>query len=298
MKKLYLLDRNIVDLIDKHNRKATIPDLKRINKLNKLKELDVKGSVFSPLLSIIEGKIKRQQVNDGSYISIKQSSEELVELINSETAIIDTFINHGETDSRFLRTYSHHLAKILSDGEGDKLIEQKEAYITLLKEKVGKLRKTTERLKSYELFKEISNDYNLFKHQPFTLFTLMYIFGSKRSSKLLKFNDPKFVAYNTIADFNHIKALNMLLYTMPLMGNISINFETLDSDIQFINDAISIQNSYYSDSESDTDNTLSTMWIPKTTVIDDEIPSTKDDIDNKELFYRCYKDFYGYDLRN
>lgn len=48
MIELYLLDRNIIDLMNRHNKSYDIPDTKRISMLNKLKELDVKGNKFSP----------------------------------------------------------------------------------------------------------------------------------------------------------------------------------------------------------------------------------------------------------
>ncbi|ECM5832690.1 hypothetical protein YD48_23005, partial [Salmonella enterica subsp. enterica serovar Enteritidis] len=71
MTELYLLDRNIIDLMNKHNNSSNIPEPNRIDMLNKLKALDIKGNTFSPLLSIIEGKTHKKLDSNGKLEIIK-----------------------------------------------------------------------------------------------------------------------------------------------------------------------------------------------------------------------------------
>lgn len=296
MIELYLLDRNIIDLMNRHNKSHDIPDAKRISMLNKLKELDVKGNKFSPLLSLIEGKTYKEQDSNGNLRIIKTPNKKIRELILIESDIVKLFIKDAGSDYDYLTQKANELSKILYESEADRLINEKIAFLNKLQGSIGEIRRTEQRDKAYNEFKDIVSRFKEFKEQPMTVVALMYIFGSQRAAKILKFQDKNFLAYNPIADFNHYKTICQLKFDDNANGKINVHFLSLDSDIEFIQELIHPNMSKVSTLTNYT-NLLATEWNINKELVKNEIPETKGEINNQALFYSCFKDFYGYDIQ-
>ncbi|PXK09675.1 hypothetical protein DMR09_23860 [Klebsiella variicola] len=297
MRTFHLLDRNIVDLMELSNRNSNIPDDKRQKKIAELKSNDLVGNIFSPLLSILEGKIKRDKDTNGRIVAIPPSLAEIKNQIVNEATTVKNFIKNSRTDYDFLLANLDYLSQLLFNKEDDKLIDIKIEYLNKLKEAVGNIVPVNQRESQYKKFKAISNEYKLLKEQPITLFVLMYIFGSNQSANFLKFKRPSFIAYNPISDINHIKDTIKLIHSIDLTQDVSIVFESLDSDIEFISSIINYTSSSSSPNPEDRTVKIITNWTPNLQKMAEEIPETKG-IDNKELFFDCYKDFYEYDPRD
>lgn len=282
--------------MNKHNNSYGIPEDNRINMLKKLKELDVKGNTFSPMLSLIEGKTYKKSDSEGNLQIIKTPNKKIRDLIIQESCTLKKFIKNAESDYEYLTKNVNKISKILYEEEADRLINEKIKYLNKLKETIGEVRSVEQRSKAYNEFKDIAHSFKEFKNQPLTVVTLMYIFGSQRASKLLKFKSKKFLAYNPIADFNHYKTLSQLRYDADAKGKINFHFISLDSDIEFIKELIHPSMSKVSTLTNYT-NLLATEWSINKELVKDEIPETKGEINNQALFYSCFKDFYGYDIQ-
>ncbi|HFV0432579.1 TPA: hypothetical protein ACH7US_004745 [Escherichia coli] len=296
MTELYLLDRNIIDLMNKHNNSSNIPEPNRIDMLNKLKALDIKGNTFSPLLSIIEGKTHKKLDSNGKLEIIKTPNKKIRKLIIEDSEIVKSFIKEANTDYDFLTSNVNKLSKIIYEKETDRLIDKKTKFLDKLQEKIGETKKVEQRENTYYEFKEIVNEFNEFKNQPFTIVALMYIFGSQRAEKILKFKSKNFSSYNPIADFNHYKTTIQLRFDDRLKDNANIHFISLDSDIEFIQHLFHPNNAKISSSTNYT-NTLAIEWTINKNFLQSEIPETKGELNNQELFYSCFQDLYGYDAR-
>lgn len=296
MIELYLLDRNIIDLMNRHNKSYAIPDTKRISMLQKLQELDVKGNTFSPLLSLIEGKTYKEQDSNGKLKLIKTPNKRIRELILNESEIVKSFIKNAESDYDYLTQIANKLSKTLYESEADRLINEKITFLNKLQESIGEIRRVEQRDKAYNEFKEIVSSFKEFKDQPMTVVALMYIFGSQMAAKILKFKSNNFLAYNPIADFNHYKTICQLKFDDNANGKINVHFLSLDSDIEFIQELIQPKISKVSTLTNYT-NLLATEWNINKELVRNEIPETKGEINNQALFYSCFKDFYGYDIQ-
>jgi hypothetical protein len=274
MVELYLLDRNIVDLMRRYNNSEKIPDKKRINTVSKLRELDIKGNIFSPLLSIIEGKTIKETDSNGKIQIIKTPHREIRRLILNESNIVNSFIKNAGTDCEHLISSVKNISKNIYDAENDTLIDEKIRLVDKLQASIGKIRKLEQRRDAYFEFKEIVNEFSYLKNQPFILVSLMYIFGSQRASKVMKFNAKQFVAYNPIADFNHYKTISQLKFNERIKGKLNVNFLSLDSDMDFIQELFNTTSAKLSKSTNFTD-TLSLEWKIKKDTLADEIPEIK-----------------------
>ncbi|MCU1803440.1 hypothetical protein R9X49_01055 [Pectobacterium carotovorum] len=296
MKKAFFLDRNIVDLMSKYNRKCVFDDVKTKEKLDFLLKNDVDGNIFSPFFSLIEGKAIKCKDESGRVYLAKNTNKKIRELIKYEAAIVNDFIKNARTDYDFLVKNEKFLAKNIYEYETDYLINEKINFLNEIKDAISIIKPVSERESEYFKFKEISMRYNQFKQQPFTLMSIMYIFGSPRSSKLLKYPTQKFVAYNVISDFNHMKLFNKVKYTTQVTERFQISFESLDSDIGFINEIFNFNNVTVG-RLTNFSHFLNLEWQPNFERIDNEIPDINKGGDNKDIFYKCFNDFYGYDLK-
>lgn len=295
-RKLLILDRNIISLMNKHNNGSNIPDLKSKNKLQELLSMDKGDSIFTSLFAIIEGKIQKVKLESGVVEILKTPHRKIRKLIKEESSIVKDFVSNATTDYDFLNQNEKKIAKILYEKEHDGFLDDKIRFLGELKDDISVIKPVEDRKKEYKKFKTICEKYNQFKNQPFTLISLMYIFNSSRSAKLLKFSRNDFVAYNTIADFNHIRNLHDLMYNYHVNGKLEMTIISLDSDINFINEIIKFNNGSLQNL-TNFSNYLKLNWRPNPDAIDFEIKKTKDD-SNKIYFYECFKDFYGYDLRD
>lgn len=296
MIELYLLDRNIVDLMRRCNNAEKIPDEKRINMVSRIRELDIEGNKFSPLLSIIEGKTIKKIDSNGNVKVIKTPHKEIRNLILNECDIVNSFIKNANTDVEYLKSLVKTISKIIYDSETDTLIDEKIRLINKLQQNIGEIRKTDQRRDAYFEFKEIVEEFTYLKNQPFILVSLMYIFGSQRASKIMKFNAKDFVAYNPIADFNHYKTISQLKFHERIENKLNVNFISLDSDMDFIQELFNVTFAKSSKSTNFTD-LLSLGWNIKKNTLANEIPGTKGETSNRSLFYSCFHDFYGYDIQ-
>ncbi|MFJ5356324.1 hypothetical protein [Pectobacterium sp. CHL-2024] len=296
MKKIFILDRNIVDLMRKYNNNRIIDNVKAKEKLDFLLQNDVDGNVFSPFFSIVEGKVTKCEDENGRIFLAKNTNKKIRELIKDEASVVNEFIKNARTDYNFLVEKEKSFAKIIYECETDGFIKEKINFLNEIKSSISTIKPVSERESEYFKLKEISMKYSEFKHQPFTLMSIMYIFGSPRSSKLLKYSNQKFVAYNAISDFNHMKLFNKMKYTTPVGEKFKISFESLDSDIDFINEIFTFNNATVGKLTNFSD-FLNLEWQPNFEKINNEIPDINKGGSNKDIFYKCFNDFYDYDLK-
>lgn len=288
-KTLYLIDRNVMILMRNHTQGYSHCDISSQKNLRLLKDKDIINNTFSPLFSIIEGK------GAGS----KMPHKKIRSLIKEEATVVAQFFEKAKTDAFFLIRFEKHIAKMLYEQEHDGFLNEKLRYLDTLRRSLSTLSKVEQRHNAYEIFKNISASFTDFKNQPFTLVCLMFIFGSVKSSNLLKFSKKSFNAYNAIADFNHIKILNKLRFSYPVLSeNYDLKFISFDKDIEFIDNLF-----FYSNSKNSSFSNFTYLnkqiWQPDVLIIESEIPDlVVNGVSNKEVFYTSFKDFYGYDLRN
>jgi len=102
--KLYLLDRNVVILINDKIAGKEIKGSNKIELLERLKSLDQKGNIFSPLLSIMEGEEGRQD-----------SAKEKTNLALKEAKTLHCFFKNARVDSDFIANQAQTIGETFSN---------------------------------------------------------------------------------------------------------------------------------------------------------------------------------------
>ena len=90
--KIYFIDRNVLSLIKESNLRKPQSDKNKLNLLKKLRIIDRKQSIITPMLSVMEGKYRRLQTTE---LEIKEVlDEELLALEKFfQKAVIDRNLN-------------------------------------------------------------------------------------------------------------------------------------------------------------------------------------------------------------
>lgn len=295
---MYVLDRNIVDLMKKYNNNTNITDEKRIHMLEYLTEMDKDGNLFSPTFSFLEGKIKTIVTEENRLIMQKIPNKEIRSLIKEESNIVRDFIKKGSTDYNFILKNEKAIAKIIYEQEIDKLLEEKIDCLDELRNNLVmfddnnniKNIKIEHRKELYNTFKNIMRRFPNLKKQPFAFIVMMHIFGCDRATKSLKFNKKRFVAYNPIADFNHVRhALKLSQNPLVIQRGVNIHFMSLDSDIDFIN-KVFIFKEVRSEKLTNYTELSKSSWQVSREIVEENIPNQKN---NQQLFHESFLDFYG-----
>lgn len=103
VKKIYILDKNIVALLNSRKDPAIRFDKKQMDMLSILRKKDKKGNIFSSITSIIEGRTRK-----------REDFDEVNNTITYDTSELDSFFYSAQTDSKFLKSTEADTAHLFS----------------------------------------------------------------------------------------------------------------------------------------------------------------------------------------
>lgn len=99
LKTIYLLDRNVVDVIKTYcnGNQTRFDDKNKKEMLEFLKTIDTKENAISPLFSIVEGQKGRQE-----------NTEEKENCLEKEATAVNSFFKNAKTDGLFFKKFKRN----------------------------------------------------------------------------------------------------------------------------------------------------------------------------------------------
>ncbi len=221
MKTLYLLDRNIVSIIKKANKKEKIIDFKKSEKLNFLLAIDNSKSIVSPILSMIEGQKGRQE-----------NLEEKKKVAEKETEEVEKFFSRAKTDKNtidkmidlFADTFQHSLE--LDWDNTENFLRESAPHIA---QKVSK--ENLEKIKKIIINNAINN--KIPKSHLALILCLSCLYGCESSREVIK-PHRKDKIYNAMNDIYVIPRISLIKSLQKSLGakNLDIEFVTCDEGLE------------------------------------------------------------------
>lgn len=227
MKKIYLLDRNAVSIIKDSNsgkcRKGS-----KLKLLERIRFLDNKKSIFSPLLSILEGQHGRQE-----------TKEEINETIAKESRHIRSFFKHAKTDSDSL-TKNNELISELISGEREINFDGYMSFLEYASKYIYQPLSETKKQETLEYLIKHANSLNIPLGHPVIMCCAATIFGSPEARKVVKPKKlRKYNAHNALSDIISISRINNIK-SLTRNNNVAFKFITLDRSLEKFISMISV----------------------------------------------------------
>jgi len=238
--RIYLLDRNAIAVV-KDSVAGKNVDIKR---LAKLRSIDIRGNVISPLLSIIEGQSGKKETRD-----------QLRETLKKECNALSEFFKIARTDSEYLVEYEDQFSEAFS-GE----IETKfDDYLDLVKlsHKLLAEPKSNKQLIQDE-FLQFAHKRGISPGHTTVICCLATLYGNKDARKVLK---PKLKSTDEELDRRSHNAVSDLLILSRMQNvrailsprdqkNTIIKHLTFDDGLNGFLKAISVLGCHRIDSET------------------------------------------------
>lgn len=218
MKKIYLLDRNAVSIIkDSNSGKPQEGD--KLELLKKIKSLDNKKSVFSPLLSILEGQRGR-----------RETKEEINETIAKESSHIGRFFKRAKTDSDFLAKNNALISELIS-GERELNFDGYMSFLDYARKHIYQPLSETKKHETLEDLIKRANSLGIPLGHPVVMCCAATIFGSQEARKVVKPKIAKYNAHNALSDIISISRINNIK-SLTRNDNIIFKLITLDAALE------------------------------------------------------------------
>lgn len=214
MSKIYLLDRNAVSII-KDSNCGKPQEGKKLELLKKIKSLDNKKFIFSPLLSIFEGQHGRRETRD-----------EITQTIAKESSHIGRFFKNARTDCDFLRENNLLISNLIS-GERELNFDGYIGFLNYAKEYIYQ---PLPEEKKYEVLEELVKEASHFGvplGHPVFVCCAATIFGCSVARKVLKPKVKNYNAHNALSDLILISRINNIKSLM-VNDRVKFKFVTLD----------------------------------------------------------------------
>lgn len=232
-RKIYLLDRNVVNLIkDYQAGKLASNNDNKSKMLQELKSIDCAESYISPLLSIIEGEKGRLD-----------SKEEKNACLRKETLCVSKFFENAKTDEKFL------LQESLTGSIHAKMEEDWHNCNAFLLKAIPELKFNANKKEALEiknLLKDIASSCHVGFSDPVFICALSCLYGGRDANAILKPERRKtkdnieHAAYNSINDINTIHRVLLIKEKAMNLGCEFVKFLTLDEGLKNFIDRVYI----------------------------------------------------------
>ncbi len=250
MKRIYLLDRNIVSIIKNSVDQKPEYDNNKIRMLAKLKSKDTKNNDFSALLSILEGQKGRIE-----------NKEELKETLIYECNYLKKFFKYATTDCDYLTTNQNNTAEVfINDLEnklklyGDFLLQVNEKI--LQKPKISEIFKITK-----EIF-QIAEKLNIEKTSLAVVLSISCLCGGEYARGILKPKKNIKSHYNAFSDIMSLQRVAMI-GTLAKYKNKRVKFITLDKALHKTYESTKIFGDFIDNSTTSITLTLNKNMFPR-----------------------------------
>lgn len=238
--RIYFLDRNAISVVKDNVAGRLVP----IERLARLRSIDIRRNFVSPLLSIIEGQS-----------GIKETQEQLRATLKKESAALSVFFKKARTDSEHLGENEDQFVEAFS-GEVEKKFND---YLDLVKLAHGLLvEPKNNRRPIQDALLQFAKERGISPGHPVVVCCLATLYGNKNARKVLK---PKLNstddeldrrAYNAVSDLLVLSRIqNIYAIQRPSdRKNTQIKLLTFDDGLNGFLKAISVVGSTLKDSET------------------------------------------------
>lgn len=228
-----LLDRNAISYI-KSFKNGNNVDIKF---LQKLRRIDHKRHFISPLLSVMEGRLAKNE-----------NEQETLETLSEEAALVRFFFKRARSDSEYLLNFKESFSKACSQ----QMELNFEKYILFIKKFqpifVNYISRSKQLNNENDIFK-YAKEKGIDKQHIVVIFALSCLYGCDQVRSIMKKNKNKTQdenAYNTIQDIlsviRFINLSNMVNnYNSPNSPNNS-KYLTFDKGLEFLHDSVKVDN--------------------------------------------------------
>lgn len=238
--RIYLLDRNAVSVVKDSVAGNRVP----INRLAKLRSIDIRGNFVSPMLSIIEGQS-----------SIKETREQLRATLKKESIALSAFFKNARTDSEYLIENEDHFSEAFS-GEVEKKFNDYLDLVKLSHQFLAEPKSNKQLIR--DEFLRFAHKRGISPGHPAIICCLATLYGNKDARKVLK---PKLNgtddeinrrSYNAASDLLVLSRMqNIHAIQSPRdRKNTKIKLLTFDDGLNGFLRAISVVGSNLKDSET------------------------------------------------
>jgi hypothetical protein len=221
-KTLYLLDRNVVSIIKDSVDEKEQKDVKKLEMLCKLKEIDVASNAVSPILSLIEGQIGREE-----------SFEEKLACLNKETSALEKFFAFARTDSTSLQQSDKQFSLIFSEYREEDW-EEYESFLhessNLLLNKVG----ADKRLATRKAIIDAARKHGIYSGHIVVAACLSCLYGCDAARDTLKPHKSPAITFNVLNDLLALSRISLIIAVARQQGvsGLKIKFLTLDEGLR------------------------------------------------------------------
>lgn len=227
---LYILDRNVVDIIKKANKGKEIADQKKKTKLEFLRKIDRVDSLISPALSMIEGQKGRQE-----------NFHEKIDVLQKETLEVGKFFTRAKTDASVMASMANEFADAFSN-PAEEDWNTVEAFLLdacpLIANKPGE--KKRERIES-EIF-ALADHNKITRSHLAVVLCLACLYGSEPARLTIKPHAIKEQSHNVMNDIHVLPRINLMRASMKAAGinDIEIEYVTCDDGLEKILSSVDV----------------------------------------------------------
>ena len=285
VKNVYLMDRNIISIIDKFNNGIKLRE-DQYKILVLLRQRDRKSNLFSPLLAIMEGQSGRPEDENEILKTISNDIEKIAK---------HNFFKKARVDQSFLKIdilKNLLLESLLTSARDIK----RESYLSLLNHfhrMIGNKISSEKRIKVAREMKSKADEFNISIEHTIFFTSLLCLFDSSRARDLLKFGKKEFNAYNSYNDIklytDHIKIADMLL---KAKAEAKVKIISHDKGVNFLKELYIETISTSHTNIAPQINQFEAKLLINTKIISDEVTGNE----NRNNFRRIYNELYNQDI--
>lgn len=310
MSTLIFLDRNVITYMDRYSNNGSLHAAGE-NIIERLLALDCEGNYISIFSSLLEGGISRPKENNISHN--RKPRKEIKESILKDLAIAEDFCNKFLKHAKFrevllFRNKIGLLSSVVYQSDNNHYIYEKMRLLDELRALLINKISLDSREGIYSKVKGIiKSEYNILKEQPFIIVVLMCLFGSEQARKILKFGSKKYFAYNTISDFNQVRFMERVKQGQEQENAQNKYFAkkirkvellSADSDIRFISKLFNITKMNLVENNSSGFFVTFNFTLNYSLILSELSEDNNPNCENVVLFSKCFKDYYGYDIKS
>ncbi|WP_297576242.1 hypothetical protein [uncultured Deefgea sp.] len=229
-KNLYLLDRNVIDLIKDLNSGKHITCNKKILMKNFLSEIDVETSSISPILSLVEGQKGRSETFLEKYSVTKK-----------ETCEINNYFKRAKTDKEYMHANILDFSKTFTESRESGWDNLEKFLVYSCKLIGGGVEKGKRQYVKEKIF-ACSAYNNIPKTHLAVVLSLASLYGSEAAIKVLKPSKIESVLYNVINDIYVLSRVNLIraIALSQNMLGVNIQYITRDEGLQKVLSCIQV----------------------------------------------------------
>jgi hypothetical protein len=219
---LFLLDRNVVDVIKTANDGLEQKGEKQERMLKFLESIDAIQFSVSPLLSLIEGEKGRED-----------DADEKIAQLHTETSAVASFFRHARTDENYMKAEQEQFSKVFTrfrEGSYEARAAFREQAIPLVLQKVA----PKNRRKVEDQLLELARSVGLKTDDGIVVLFLACLYASDAARDVVKPSKPH-MTYNVLSDIHLIPRIGLIKTVAKSKApGLKVRLLTLDEGLESV----------------------------------------------------------------